>query len=106
MIEKISKEYCKQIPTPELNNFIREIVNKNPPKYINKHSLKINYVTQIGIKPPKFLLFVNNPKLMYNSYQKYLTNCIYNKYGFEGTPIVIELTRKDKKIERKKRKNR
>ena len=106
VIEKISKEYCKQISTPELNNFIREIVNKNPPKYINKHCLKINYATQIGIKPPRFLLFVNNPKLMYNSYQKYLTNCIYNKYGFEGTPIVIELTRKDKKIERKKRKNK
>ena len=105
VIKRVSLEYCKEIPTPQLNNFFKEAIHKNPPKYINNHTLKINYVTQIGIKPPKFLLFVNNPKLMYNAYQKYLENTLYQEYGFEGSPLSINLTRKDRN-ERKVKKRK
>jgi GTP-binding protein len=59
------------------------------------NTLKIKYATQTGIKPPEFLLFVNNPKLMYTSYHKYLENEIYKAFGFEGSPIVINLTKKE-----------
>jgi len=103
VIEKISKEYCRKITTPVLNNFIRETIRKNPPKYINRRCLKISYATQTGIKPPRFLLFVNNPKLMYNAYQKYLTNSIYKYFGFEGSPLELIFTRKDR-IDRKDKK--
>lgn len=106
VIKRISLEYCKKISTPELNNFLKEATHKNPPRYINRHCLKINYATQTGIKPPRFLLFVNNPKLMYNSYQKYLENAMYKKYGFEGSPIVIKLTRKDRNDRKEKKKNK
>ncbi|MEA1939527.1 MAG: ribosome biogenesis GTPase Der [Candidatus Caldatribacteriota bacterium] len=99
-INEITLQYCKKIPTPQLNIFFKKIILKNPPKYINNQSLKINYVTQIGIKPPKFLLFVNNPKLMYNSYQKYLENEMYKQYGFEGSPVSIKLIRKNRKDSR------
>jgi len=102
VIKRVSLEYCREIPTPQLNNFFKRAIIKNPPKYINRRSLKINYVTQIGIKPPKFLLFVNNPSLMYDSYQKYLENALYKEYGFEGSPVVIKLTRKDRKDRKKK----
>jgi len=96
VIKRVTLEYCKEIPTPKLNNFFKGAILKNPPKYINRHSLKINYAAQIGIKPPKFLLFVNNPNLMYDSYQKYLENAIYKEFGFEGAPVILKLTRKDR----------
>ena len=93
-IKEVALQYSKQIPTSVLNAFIREVVSKNPPKYVRGNTLKIRYATQTGIKPPKFLLFVNNPKLMYDSYYRYLENKIYEDFGFEGSPVVINLAKK------------
>ena len=90
-IKEVTLQYSKQIPTSVLNIFIREAISKNTPKYVRGNTLKIKYATQTGIRPPKFLLFVNNPKLMYTSYHKYLENKFYEAFGFEGSPVVINL---------------
>lgn len=94
-IKEVALQYSKKIPTSVLNTFIRKVVSKNPPKYVRGNTLKIRYVTQTGVKPPKFLLFVNNPKLMYTSYHRYLENNIYEAFGFEGSPVVINLAKKE-----------
>ncbi|TFB08120.1 ribosome biogenesis GTPase Der [Candidatus Atribacteria bacterium MT.SAG.1] len=99
-IKEVAIQYSKKIPTSALNTFIKKIIFKNPPKYVRGNTLKIRYAAQTGIKPPKFLLFVNNPKLMYTSYHRYLENKIYETFGFEGSPVVINLAKK--KVERKK----
>ncbi|MCL5935051.1 MAG: ribosome biogenesis GTPase Der, partial [Firmicutes bacterium] len=66
----------------------------------DKHrKLKIFYATQGGVKPPTFILFVNEPELMHFSYQRYLENQIRNTYGFEGTPIRFFLRKRDAKDE-------
>jgi len=96
-IKEVAFQYNKKIPTPKLNNFIKEIFAKNPPKYIKGGLLKMYYATQAGIKPPKFLLFVNNPSLMYDSYYKYMENQFYKSFGFEGSPIILNLIKKDRK---------
>jgi GTP-binding protein len=96
-VKEVAFQYNKKIPTPKLNNFIKEIVAENPPKYIRGGILKIYYATQAGIKPPKFLLFVNNPSLIYDSYYKYIENQIYKSFGFEGSPIILNLIKKDRK---------
>lgn len=93
-IKEVALQYSKKIPTSALNAFIREVISKNPPKYVRGNTLKIRYATQTGIKPPKFLLFVNNPKLMYTSYHRYLENNIYEAFGFEGSPVIINLAKK------------
>jgi len=93
-IKEVALQYSKKIPTSVLNAFIREVISKNPPKYVRGNTLKIRYATQTGIKPPKFLLFVNNHKLMYTSYHRYLENNFYETFGFEGSPIVINLAKK------------
>ena len=93
-IKEVALQYSKKIPTSALNAFIREVISKNPPKYVRGNTLKIRYATQTGIKPPKFLLFVNNPKLMYTSYHRYLENNIYEAFGYEGSPVVINLAKK------------
>jgi len=94
-IKEVALQYSKKIPTSVLNAFISKVISKNPPNYVARNTLKIKYATQTGIKPPKFLLFVNNPKLMYTSYHKYLENEIYEAFGFEGSPIVINLAKKE-----------
>jgi GTP-binding protein len=93
-IKEVTIQYSKKIPTSALNTFIREVISKNPPKYVRGNTLKIRYATQTGVKPPKFLLFVNNPKLMYTSYHRYLENKIYEEFGYEGSPVVINLAKK------------
>jgi len=98
-IKEVAFQYSKKIPTSVLNVFVRKIVSKNPPKFVKGNTLKISYITQVGIKPPKFLLFVNNPELMYNSYHRYLENKLYETFGFEGSPIIINSTKKDKRGE-------
>jgi len=96
-IKEVAFQYSKKISTPILNNFLKKTIYENPPKFIEGNSLKISYATQIGIRPPKFLLFVNNPKLMYTSYYNYLENKIHQAFGFEGSPVIINLIKKDKK---------
>ena len=93
-IKENAFQYSKRIPTSALNVFLSEIVSKNPPKYARGGGLKLNYITQVGIKPPKFVLFLNNPKLMYDSYFRYLENKLYETFGFEGSPVIINLARK------------
>lgn len=93
-IKEVALQYSKNITTSVFNTFIREVISKNPPKYVRGNTLKIRYATQTGIKPPKFLLFVNNPKLMYTSYHRYLENKIYEAFGFEGSPVVINFTQR------------
>ena len=96
-IKEVAFQYSKKISTPILNNLLKKTIYENPPKFIEGNSLKISYATQIGIRPPKFLLFVNNPKLMYTSYYNYLENKIHQAFGFEGSPVIINLIKKDKK---------
>ena len=93
-IKEVALQYSKNIPTSVFNTFIRKVIIENPPKYVRGNTLKIRYATQTGIKPPKFLLFVNNPKLMYTSYHRYLENKIYEAFGYEGSPVVINLAKK------------
>ena len=98
-IKEVALEYSKQIPTSALNAFMREVIFKNQPKYVRGNTLKIKYITQTGVKPPRFLLFVNNPKLMYTSYHRYLENKFYETFGFEGSPVVINLAKKKEERE-------
>jgi len=78
-----------------LNNLVREAVQQNPPPVDKTRKLKILYVTQGGVKPPKFIFFVNDPELMHFSYSRYLENQIRAAYGFEGTPIRFVLRKRE-----------
>jgi GTP-binding protein len=51
-------------------------------------------MTQIGIKPPTFVIFCNNAELFHFSYQRYIENCLRNTFGFKGTPIKLIIREK------------
>ncbi len=74
-----------------LNKFIEGCLQKYHPPLIIGKRLRIYYMTQVTTNPPKFVLFVNNPTLMTESYKKYLINNFREAYGFSGCPITLEL---------------
>ncbi|MHB0868522.1 MAG: ribosome biogenesis GTPase Der [Chloroflexota bacterium] len=91
MAVTIAEERKKRIPTSILNGAIQEAFVNHPPPSARGRALKLLYVTQAGVEPPTFVLFVNEPKLAHFSYVRYLENEIRARWGFEGTPIRIVL---------------
>lgn len=78
-----------RISTSVLNEVIRDAMQLNPPPSDKGKRLKIYYATQSGVRPPTFVLFVNEPEIMHFSYERFLENKIRENFGFEGTPIKI-----------------
>lgn len=86
-----------RITTHQLNKYLCLAIQKNHPPMIMGKRLRIYYMAQVDIKPPKFILFVNYPNLMTDSYKKYLYNQFREAYEFTGIPIVFHLKGKEKK---------
>lgn len=87
----------KEIKTSLLNNVITDAVSLNaPPSYKGKR-LKIYFVSQTGIQPPKFTFNVNNKGLIHFSYERYLENKIRENFDFSGTPIILQFKNKNEK---------
>ena len=87
---RVYSNSMKEIKTSVLNDVIRDAVMLNqPPSYKGKR-LKVYFVNQSGIKPPKFTFSVNSKGLVHFSYERYLENKIRESFDLEGTPIVIQ----------------
>ncbi|AEG15401.1 GTP-binding protein engA [Desulfofundulus kuznetsovii DSM 6115] len=95
MVDLVAQQQCLRISTSDLNRLIRDAVMHNPPPADKNRRLKILYATQGGVKPPTFILFVNDPELMHFSYLRYLENQLRAAFGFEGTPIRFLLRQRD-----------
>ncbi|AQS58599.1 ribosome biogenesis GTPase Der [Desulforamulus ferrireducens] len=100
LVDFVADEASKRVATADLNNLIRDAVQATPPPADKHRRLKIFYATQGGVKPPTFILFVNDPELMHFSYERYLENKIRETYGFEGTPIRIYLRQREARDEK------
>ncbi len=88
---KVHREYAREITTSELNRAVHEIVNRiRPPSTASGRHLKVYYAAQTGTRPPAFSLFVNNPRYRQKNYVSYLERGLRQRFGFEGTPIVLD----------------
>jgi len=96
-IQAVLSENSKRISTGLLNDVINEAIAMVQPPSDKGKRLKIYYATQASIKPPTFVLFVNNAELAHYSYIRYLENQLRAKFGFEGTPIKFIIREKNKK---------
>ena len=98
LMPEVIKAYessTKEIKTSILNDVIREAYMLHmPPSYKGKR-LKIYFVNQSGIKPPKFTFNVNNKGLVHFSYERYLENKIRESFDLVGTPIIIQFKNKN-----------
>lgn len=84
-----SENHSKRVETNVLNDVIMDALAMNPAPTKHGQRLKILYATQVAVKPPSFVVFVNDPELMHFSYERFLENRIREAFGFEGTPIKI-----------------
>jgi GTPase len=96
-VNAVSENHNMRIPTHVLNDCLSDAVTMNAPPTDKGRRLKINYGTQVSVKPPTFVLFVNDPELMHFSYLRYLENKIREAFSFEGSPIRLLTRRKQRK---------
>jgi len=95
-VKEVYETAGKRITTGILNDVVNEAVNDLQPPMQGGKRLKIYYATQGGVRPPSFVLFVNEEKLMQFSYQRYLENYFRKTFDFTGTPIRFILREKKK----------
>jgi GTP-binding protein len=96
---EIDERQRVRITTPDLNRFLEDVVARQHPAAIRGKHIKFYYATQAGVKPPTFVLFCNQPKLLQRQYLRYIENQLRESFGFEGVPIRLKVKEKDKKQE-------
>ncbi len=89
LVKYVAEQQSMRIKTSVLNELIRDAVSINPPPAHKGRRLKIFFMTQADIQPPKFIVFVNDPELMHFSYLRFLENKLRESFGFEGTPLRL-----------------
>ena len=87
LITMVSENNSRRIATGMLNDVLIEAMAMNQPPAEKGKQLRIYYMTQVSVKPPTFVLFVNDTELLHFSYKRYLENQLRDAVGFVGTPI-------------------
>jgi GTP-binding protein len=95
-IDRIAATRRKRVPTPALNKFLAEATAANPPISPGRRHVRILYAAQIGVAPPSFVFFTNVATTFHFSYERFLVNQLREHFGFEGTPIRIQVRRRSK----------
>lgn len=91
IVKKVFEACRLRVSTGQLNRCIAKAMQKNHPPMIGGKRLRVYYLAQIDTKPPRFVLFVNNPNLMLASYKRYLINQLRLSYPFQGAPIIFDV---------------
>ncbi|MGE6489857.1 ribosome biogenesis GTPase Der [Paenisporosarcina sp. NPDC076898] len=89
IINRVSENHAMRVTSSVLNEVIEDSVARNPAPTDKGRRLRIYYATQVAIKPPTFVVFVNEPEIMHFSYERFLENRIRESFDFEGTPIRL-----------------
>ena len=97
LIDYVSNQAATRITTGMLNNVLEDAQTRVQPPTDKGRRLKIYYMTQVGVKPPHFVIFCNDARLFHFSYQRYIENCIRNTFGLEGTPVILSIRQKGDK---------
>ena len=86
-IDMVSENHAMRVATGVLNEIMAEAVAMQQPPSDKGKRLRLYYITQVSVKPPTFVIFVNDKELMHFSYTRYIENQIRNTFGFMGTPL-------------------
>ena len=96
-LETVIQNHSLRIATGVVNEILMEAVAMQQPPSDKGRRLKIYYMTQVSVKPPTFVVFVNDKRLMHFSYTRYLENKIREAFGFAGTPLRFLIRERSKK---------
>lgn len=100
-LKAIYHDLNQRIQTGRLNQFLETTMQKRHPPMIQGKRLRIYYMAQVGINPPRFVFFVNDPKRVSESYKKYLINQFRKEYRFSGAPLFFHL--RGKRVQKRKK---
>ncbi len=89
VIGSVSRQYCASFPTSALNRLLRDALDDHTPPIFKNKRLKFYYTSQVGTKPPKFVLMTNSSKGVHFSYKRYLTNRFRDGLGLDKVPIQL-----------------
>jgi len=87
LIDMVHENHALRVSTGVLNEIMSEAVAMQQPPSDKGKRLRLYYITQVGVKPPTFVIFVNDKELMHFSYTRYIENQIREAFGFKGTPL-------------------
>jgi len=87
---ELADRAAERIPTPELNRFVADVVAKTPPPSRRGRRLRLYYVAQVGEKPVRIAIQVNDRKLIGRDWAYHLENRMREAYGLDGVPLIID----------------
>ncbi len=96
MIDYVADQAALRVTTGVLNSILADAVAMVQPPSDKGRRLKLYYITQVGVKPPQFAIFVNSKKLFHFSYERYIKNQLRKNFGFEGSDLVMLVREKSK----------
>ncbi|MGE3278214.1 MAG: ribosome biogenesis GTPase Der [Candidatus Altimarinota bacterium] len=101
----IEANRVKRVETGKLNNWLERVVMKHAPTGTGKKLPKLFYMTQVDVRPPHFVIFVNSEEYFHFSYIRYLENQLREMFDFTGTAVKIEMRNKEKRPSKKRKKD-
>ena len=96
-IDMVIENHALRVATGVLNEIMSEAVAMQQPPTDKGKRLKLYYITQVAVKPPTFVIFVNDKELMHFSYTRYIENRIRDAFGFKGTPLKFIIRERKEK---------
>jgi GTPase len=93
-VEELYARHTTRVATGELNRFLQELREQRPGPSRNGRRLNLLYGTQVGARPPRFRLFVNDPALLTRDYGYWVENQVRERFGLAGVPVIIDFVRR------------
>ena len=96
MIDEVAEAHARRVPTGKLNQFLRDAVAAMSPHAVDGKMPKLYFMTQVGVRPPTFVIKANTDRGLHFSYMRFLENRLREQFGFAGTPIRLNIQKKQK----------
>lgn len=101
LVEQVYAEFDKRVSTARANRFLEDAVTAYSVPQLHHHPVKLNYMTQARVRPPTFVIWANTPDGVKDPYKRYLQNKLREVFGFQGTPIRLQIRQKRRPGEEK-----
>jgi GTP-binding protein len=96
VVDHVAEQGKKRIPTSQLNKCLGQWVENFPPPLYRNRRVKLNYIAQVSITPPTFVIYTNFPDGIHFSYERFLINQLREAFGYEGVSIRLKFQKKRK----------
>ena len=95
-VDQVYENACRRVATGVLNDVVADALTAHEPPAQGGRRPRFYYTTQVSVKPPTFVFFVNDPDIVHFSYMRYMENHLRKSFALEGTPIRMILRKRKK----------